>query len=160
MGARGPKKTPLALVKARGNPAKRTLPPETIAPPVDDAMPAAPAHLSASARAEWKRLCPALRTLGLLSTLDHAAFAAYCAAYGRWVDCERALAKEKGNVTLPSGTKLVKHPLVSVAHEAMRDMVRIAGEFGMTPAARARIDTDAASGGKQGNPFDAFRKAS
>ncbi len=52
-----------------------------------------PEHLSAEARAEWQRLAPVLVRLKLLSSLDRAAFSAYCQAWGRHVEAEGELAK-------------------------------------------------------------------
>ena len=42
------------------------------------AVPTCPAHLSPTAKAEWKRLARQLGILGIISQFDRAAFAADC----------------------------------------------------------------------------------
>jgi P27 family predicted phage terminase small subunit len=85
--------------------------------------------------------------LGLLTRIDRAALATYCQAYGRWVTAELALAKMASRDLLSAGLmikttngNLIQNPLVGTANRAMLDMLRIAAEFGMTPASRARIE--------------------
>ncbi|MFP3549739.1 phage terminase small subunit P27 family [Paraburkholderia sp. SIMBA_049] len=84
--------------------------------------------------------------LGLLSRVDRAALAAYCKAYERWVLAEQALAKMAERDLLTGGLMIkttngnaIQNPLVGTANKAMLIMVRIATEFGMTPAARSSI---------------------
>ena len=77
--------------------------------------------------------------------VDIAPLAAYCQSYGRWVDAERKLASIWSSN--PDAALLVKgslgnpipNPLIKIARNAAGDMLRYAAEFGMTPAARARI---------------------
>jgi phage terminase small subunit len=64
-------------------------------------VPACPAHLSRTAKAEWKRLARQLEILGIISQLNRAAFAAYYQAYGRWVEAERKLAEMPTLIKLP-----------------------------------------------------------
>lgn len=106
-----------------------------------------PMHLLPEAKAEWKRLAPSLKLLGILSELDVGAFAAYCQAYARWVQAEKLLAKLADQDPTGMGATLIKtrgggvmpNPLVWVARNAASDMVRYAAEFGFTPSARTRI---------------------
>jgi P27 family predicted phage terminase small subunit len=166
MATRGRKPTPLHLVAARGNPRQKKLPDldKAVRPPeLDQPMP--PAHLSDEAKVEWGRLIATMCTLHLMTTLDVAAFAAYCQAYGRWVQAERAAAamaeKDPVNRALmikTTGGNAIQNPLIGIANKAMQDMLRAATEFGMTPSARARVQGDA-GGANTGNPFDAFRKS-
>jgi phage terminase small subunit len=46
------------------------------------------------------------------------------------------------------------HPMVRVARDAAADMVRYAGEFGMTPVARARIAAGPLGEPPGGGKFD------
>ena len=78
MAGRKPLPTHLKMVrgtlqKCRMNPDEPTPAPE---------IPDAPPHLSPEAREEWERLALELYELGILSTIDRAALAAYCQAYG------------------------------------------------------------------------------
>jgi P27 family predicted phage terminase small subunit len=98
-----------------------------------------------------------LTALGILSGLDRAALAAYCQAYGRWAQAERALAKMSnqadGLIIKTVSGNMIQNPLVGVANKAMSDMMRYASEFGMTPSARSRIS---ASEGEEFDPSDEF----
>jgi P27 family predicted phage terminase small subunit len=164
MATRGRKPTPLHLALVRGNPGKRKLPDpnKVIQPPLE--APAPPPHLSDEARAEWDRIVAVLIGLKLMTPIDRAPLAAYCEAYGRWVQAERALRAmaekdmlTRGLVIKTTGGNLIQNPLVGTANKAMADMVRYAAEFGMTPSARARLQ-DPGTGSEE-NPFEAFRKS-
>ena len=143
----GPAPKPTKLKKLEGNPSKRPLNKFEPQPLVE--IPSCPKHLCAEARAEWKRICPELDKLGLLSKIDRAALAAYCQAYGRWVKAEIALKTIEDkfhNVNAGSGMcyqtsngNWVMQPLVSVANKALEQMHKYLIEFGMTPASRSRI---------------------
>lgn len=105
-----------------------------------------PAHLNDDAKAEWRRVVTVLFNAGLMTEMDRAALAAYCQAYGRWAQAERALARmaenDERNYALMVKTtqgNAVQNPLVGTANKAMMEMMRIAIEFGMTPSARARV---------------------
>lgn len=127
-------------------------------PKPQKAKPTPPAHLSAIAKTEWLRIAGELFALGLLTRVDRAALAAYCQAYGRWVQAERAVAKMAERDMLTSGLMIkttngnaIQNPLVGTANKAMLDMLRIASEFGMTPAARARIEAGPNGTDEQGS---------
>ncbi|AEI94195.1 putative phage terminase, small subunit [Roseobacter litoralis Och 149] len=49
-------------------------------PVAPDALPRCPGHLTDVARKEWRRLATPLHVMGVLSTTDRAALAAYCQA--------------------------------------------------------------------------------
>ena len=139
----GRKPKPTALRLVTGNPGKRKLPKNE--PVLALAEPTPPPFLCDDAKVEWGRVCSVLYAAGLMTELDRAALAAYCAAYGRWAQAERALAKmaEKDTVNhalmmKTAGGNAIQNPLVGIANKAKSDMVRYAAEFGMTPSARAR----------------------
>src|SRR5215469_12484602 len=88
MRGRRPRPTHLKLVT--GNPGRRPL--NDAEPRPATGLPAAPAELTADAKTEWQRVARRLHALGLLTTVDRAALAAYCQAWGRWRQAERALA--------------------------------------------------------------------
>ena len=82
----GRKPKPTALKRYNGNPGKRPL---NLAEPIPpDGLPDCPDHLSDSARTEWHRLAAVLHGMGIFTTVDRAALAAYCQTYGRWVEAE------------------------------------------------------------------------
>jgi P27 family predicted phage terminase small subunit len=141
----GPPPTPTHLKLIRGNPGKRPVRPEP-QPVIAESPPDAPSYLVGYACDEWYRLAPELHRLGLLTLLDVTALAAYCWAYMHWPTAEEALARMAERDQTTSGL-LVKradgnagqNPLLSISRKAAADMVRYASEFGLSPAARARI---------------------
>ena len=141
-----PKREPTALKLLKNNPGKRPLPKNEPKPKVK--IPTAPGHLPGPAKTEWKRVSKELYNLGLLSGVDRAALAAYCQCYARWRRAETELNKlEKSSksihgalVSVTSNGNLIQNPLVGIANTAMKDMIKYAAEFGMTPSARTRIE--------------------
>jgi len=88
--------------------------------------------------------------MGLLTDADVSPLEAYCQAYGRWMTAERAIATMAANDQLTRGLMIkttngnaVQNPLVGTSNKAASDMVRFAGEFGLTPVARARLAVSA-----------------
>ena len=152
---RGVKPTPTSIKKLTGNPGNRPLPSKE--PKPKSRKPKPPAHLNDDAHLEWARVADELDALGVLSGLDRAALAAYCQAYGRWAQAERALAKMSnqadGLIIKTVSGNMIQNPLVGVANKAMSDMMRYAAEFGMTPSARSRITAD---GQEDDDPADEF----
>ena len=107
-------------------------------PKPEPRLPAPPAHLSKEARKEWRRSGAFLLQLGLISDLDRAAFAAYCTAYGRWIEAEEGLKTYGVMIKSPSGFPM-QSPYLSVANKAMEQMRSLLSEFGMSPATRTRV---------------------
>lgn len=135
---------PTVLKLIEGNRNKRPLPKHEPKPP--PGIPIPPPHLDAIALAEWKSMAVMLFDIGLLSLIDGAILAAYCVAFSRWRQAEEALAIMKAKDKVTNGLlikttngNVIVSPLVGVANRAMMMMIRCAEEFGMSPAARARI---------------------
>jgi len=107
-------------------------------------VPKCPPSLVGEAKREWKRLSSELADLGLLTKLDRAALAAYCAAWEKFIDSNKQLKKE-GMVTFIE-TKGGKYPTISpylsIMTKAAEQMRRFLIEFGMTPSSRSRIRID------------------
>ena len=101
-------------------------------------LPTAPAFLSPVAKAEWRRMGRLLLDAGLLTNLDTVALALYCSAHAHYVEAE-AMLQEHGSTTHGQRGGIVQSPYVAIANQAMAQMQRLLGEFGMTPAARSRI---------------------
>lgn len=147
MATRGRKPKPTHLKLVTGNPGKRALAKREAKPPLSEPTP--PPHLCDDAKVEWGRVIGTLVSCGLMTQIDRAALAAYCQAYGRWVQAERALARmsEKDPNTHALMVKTIngnaiQNPLVGTANKALELMMKAAAEFGMTPSARSRIDVD------------------
>jgi len=144
---KGRKRKPTNLIVLEGNPGKRKRSPEPL--PASE-IPDPPEHLDAYALAEWNRLAPGLYRLGLLYDVDRAPFASYCMAYSRWRTAEEEMQKMSaaknhplaGLIAQTTNGNVVQSVLVGIANKAAGDMVRYAAEFGLTPAARARLAID------------------
>jgi len=87
MRCRKPKPTAVRLMD--GNPGKRGYNADEPVPP--EGCPECPDHLSNAARREWHLMAATLHDMGVLTTVDRAAFAACCQACGRWVEAEERL---------------------------------------------------------------------
>jgi phage terminase small subunit len=112
MRGRKPKPTHLKLLE--GNPGKRPI--NTREPKPEIRVPTCPAHLCPSAKAEWKRLAQQLVMLGVITELDRAVLAAYCQAYGRWVEAERKLKETPMLLKLPSGA-IQQSPWLAISNK-------------------------------------------
>lgn len=144
----GPPPTPLRLRLLRGNPGKRPLRPEP-EPSRPAQCPDRPAFVTGYAADEWDRVAPELHRLGLLTVLDIAVLTVYCATYARWRTAEESLARmAQSDGDMCAGAR----SLARIARHAAADMVRYAGEFGMTPVARSRLA--AGIGGHPRGKFD------
>jgi P27 family predicted phage terminase small subunit len=123
-----------------GNPGKRPL--NQNEPRPEPVAPDCPAELGPSARREWDRLVGELASLRILTGLDRAALAAYCGAYGLWAEATEAIQKYGVMVKSPTGFPM-QSPYVAIANRQAEIMMRIASEFGFTPASRSRISAPA-----------------
>lgn len=155
---RGRKPKPTHLKVIAGNPGKRPLNPLEPIPARN--LPSPPSELNGDARVEWGRVSEELYRMGLLTGVDRAALAAYCQAYGRWVQAERTIAEMAKKDALTGGLLVkttngnaIQNPLVGIANKAMADMMRYAAEFGMTPSARSRIHAEAP---QEQDPADSY----
>ena len=101
-------------------------------------VPKAPDHLSDDERAEWRRVAKLLKDAGLLDSLDKTLLAAYCTVYARWVEAE-TLVKKHGLVIKAPNNMPMQSPYLSVANHAVKQMMTMLGEMGMTPASRSRM---------------------
>jgi P27 family predicted phage terminase small subunit len=111
-----------------------------------DQPPMPPSYLKELAAEEWQRVAPELWRLGLLTMLDIAALAVYCAAFARWRRAIELLAAQK--MTIVTDTGLRTHPLVTIANVTARDMTKFGAAFGLSPAARHQLGGVEPSGSK------------
>ena len=132
---RGNPPVPFVVAKLKGFPGKRSK-----RAPIEPAMlpkcPEAPEWLHEYAKQEWWRVAPELHVLGLLSSVDSACLGAYCSSYAMWRQASEVL---NGLVFTTQAGDPRRSPLIKVIRDAAANMVRYAGEFGLTPVARTRI---------------------
>lgn len=136
-GTRGPATQSAAKNRLKGNPGKRSR--KTPAAKILPSKPFRPGWLSVEARAEWDRVVPQLAKLKLLCQLDQPSLAAYCQAVANVRSTSETIAKIGLTFTTKTGY-LRKNPAAALQREAMQTVLCFAREFGLTPAARARLD--------------------
>jgi P27 family predicted phage terminase small subunit len=133
---RGRRPKPTRMKALTGNPGKRPL--NAHEPRPEPALPECPPELSPAAQREWRRLAGELSKLNLITNLDWGALATYCGAYGMWAEAMEQIQKYGTMVKSPTGFP-IQSPYLSIANRQAEIMMRVASEFGFTPASRSRI---------------------
>jgi P27 family predicted phage terminase small subunit len=133
---RGRRPKPTRLKMLTGNPGKRPLNDDEPRP--DANIPECPPELGPVAQQEWYRLVGELAALRMLTNLDRAALAAYCGAYALWAEATAQIQKYGAMIKSPTGFP-IQSPYLAIANRQAEIMMRIASEFGFTPASRSRI---------------------
>ena len=117
-------------------------------PTIPSEVPDPPAYLKGWARKEWRRVVPDLYGTGTYAEIDETMLAAYCMAFGRWIQAELDLERmasvdpqTHGAMIKTTNGNAIQNPLVGVASTARRDMQRLAAEFGLTPSSRTQLDS-------------------
>lgn len=134
---RGRKPKPTALLKLAGN--RRVRAQEggaRLHKPADVSGP--PDFLGAIAAKKWQELVPLLQRIMALTEHDMDHVAAYCDAFGQWVEASRHLADE-GLVITHHNKTTGCNPWLRVSEKAVDRMVRSGAELGLSPASRARL---------------------
>jgi P27 family predicted phage terminase small subunit len=113
-------------------------------------IPQAPDHLDEYALEEWQHICGALFRCGVLTEIDGRGLAMYCQAYGRWRKAEEAIQQmakanpaSGGLIIKTSNGNIIQNPMVGTANTAMRDAMKYAAEYGLTPSSRVRLGIEA-----------------
>ena len=140
------------LAGSRGVDADSSTPPaaQTQALPAPDGEIVCPPWLDAGAREEWNRVAPILAKLNLLTSIDRAAFAAYCDAWSRFRWSCEAMRRRPKIVRTPNGMQQI-NPVITARRQAIEDLYRAADRFGMTPHARQQV-ADVILGGRFSHP--------
>lgn len=151
MGKRGPKPTPINILRRRGswrgnvkngnysglNSAHKT----TIR------SPKVPRSLDDTGRKVWRRIVPQLQARGLLTGIDAHVIERYCYLSALYIRTVEFIHKTGGCKiefdTLPDGRRIIKSveefPHVDRLFKIAAALLRIEDSFGMNPSARARI---------------------
>lgn len=113
-------------------------------------IPKPPDHLDEYALEEWNHICGALFRCGILTEIDGRGLAMYCQAYGRWRKAEEAIQRlaqtnptSGGLVMRTTNENIIQNPMVGIANTAMRDAMKYAAEYGLTPSSRVRLGIEA-----------------
>ena len=150
--------TPTADKIARGNPGKRALNSREPDPEyLDDLTP--PAWLPEAAKAVWRDFAPKLRKAKVLTVIDVPAFEKWCVKTAQWRaaildlakrgvmiervgrDGERTITK-KASKKKTDAPAMVVNQLVFAESMFFKQTIALEREFGMTPAARTRVQIE------------------
>lgn len=137
-GRSGRKPKPVARKVAAGNPGKRAI--NTLAPTFDAVVNVDPPEWlgDGPARDLWLHLAPLLCNQQVMQATDIQNLEFYCAAYGRFREGERDIAKN--GITVPGAQGgMVKNPAATVINEAVRQMATIGTLLGLDPSSRQRL---------------------
>lgn len=149
MGKRGPKKTPTATLKIRGSEVANERWNE---PQPKGSIGGCPDWLNEHGKDKWGELIGVLQPLGLATEADRDALAGYCEAWQDFRDAMEAVA-EYGAEIVGSKGNLVANPAVHRKQAAWARLNKLAGEFGLTPAARAGLHAVPQSTGADKSKF-------
>jgi P27 family predicted phage terminase small subunit len=121
--------------------ARRLNPNEPVLAPADASFDVVPADLAtdAEAVAEWDRIVPTLRKVGLVSDLERAALVTVCRCWSRLVAAEREI--QASGAVLQGEAGPVVNPSVKVANDAIGQCLKLWAELGMTPAGRSKLSS-------------------
>lgn len=100
-----------------------------------------PVELGPVARQEWDRIVPLLAADDRITALDQGPLAIYCSAYAGWLEATTALQTYGTMMKSPNGYP-IQSPYVSIQSKQAEIMIRIAAEFGFTPASWTRLPND------------------
>lgn len=138
----GPPPTPRAILEARQSWRARHRKQE---PLPETQAPEPPQSLSEAAAPHWDTLVAALIELDVLSAADGVALAEFAEAMAEVDELTADIAKE-GRVLTNTNDNVVMNPRCRLLNQARDRILKYSREFGLTPAARARVhsnETDA-----------------
>lgn len=156
MGQRGPAPTPTKILEMRGSWRAKINSGE---PQPEPGPPRTPRRLNTAAKRIWRELTRQLDDIGLVTKLDGYQLERYCTMFVRWRECEDFIGKNGVTYTLraedstryigrlPNGGDFIagfaEYPQVKESHRLDKALKQIEAQFGLTPAARARLTVTA-----------------
>lgn len=90
------------------------------------------------AEAKWHHLCKMMEQLGVLSQTDSDLMAAYSVTWADWVEL-RVLVKKEGHSIVGGMGGMVVNPNAREMTTALKTLMKLAPEFGLTPASRSLL---------------------
>lgn len=107
-----------------------------------------PAYLVPLAKREWRRIMAEFGDLGLVTSVDRSALAAYCQAFALWRQASDEVEKTGITVQEPiisrytgqiTGHRIKKHPALTVLQQERAAMIAAGRLFGMDPNSRNSV---------------------
>lgn len=161
MGRRGPKPTPIKILKTRGSKRAQKRDP---GPAATEGRPEPPIYLRPAARQEWENVADQLERMGILGECDGNALARYCQAVTKYWEVEKFLA-ENGltyELTNRDGEKIRKeYPEQKLSTRLSEECRKLENLFGLNPSARTdmgqkRVTSPSENRGRKKNPKSRF----
>ncbi len=140
MGRRGPAPKPTVLKILSGNAGHRPLNFREPRPPESSGK--RPAWLKGLARNAWDTMHAVLCEMRVMSAADELALSMLCETYAEWRAAREVIARKHTTYesTTKSGDRIIRaRPEVAIAADASRRIRSLLLEFGLSPAARSRI---------------------
>jgi P27 family predicted phage terminase small subunit len=144
MGRRGPAAKPTVLKEREGTVRPSRAPQHE--PQPSRGVPACPKGVAGDADAKhcWNVLAPHLANLRLITQVDGLDFEGLCRAYSVAVKADRIISSKgkKGGVLVKAqyGDGWQANPAISISRLAWAEVRKFAAEFGLSPAARTRVN--------------------
>jgi len=149
----GRRPIPSALKLVTGNPGKRPL--NKKEPKPRTKTPVCPVHLDPKGKAVWKKLCALLKRMGVLTEADGLALERLCDCYSDILKCRELIERDGRTYTSidQNSNQLIKNnPAVNQLRAADAQFKSYLVEFGLTPAARSKVNVDLPDGDKEKDP--------
>lgn len=138
---RRPEPTRLKILK--GNPGKRPLNGAEPVPPADGIVP--PAWLAGAALERWNELLPLLQEVRLMTRADIGTLARYADTWAWWRRCREVIDREGDTLVIRDDHGNEKYrqqrPEVGIVNRLAQQLGRLENEFGLTPSARAGLQS-------------------
>ena len=102
-----------------------------------DRVPNAPGWMSKDAKAEWRRIMPALVDRRVLTQADLGSVENFCVAIATAREAERHL-QAHGHVYTTAAGEFKRNPASTTLKDAVQTSRQLAAELGLTPVSRSR----------------------
>lgn len=149
---RTPEPARLKLLHGRSEGTDSAGRPVNLGPAFEREAPNPPSWLPSEAKAEWKRVVPALDRLDLLKPEDRAMISGYCLAWSEIHAATKALQKH-GSLTSMGARGPQAHPAVAIRRNALATLRSYAQQFGLSPASEQRLSAGEGASDDD-NPFE------
>lgn len=135
----GPRPKPSKLRILRGTRPDRLNPLEPQIEPAPESFDAPPAELKGDkvAIAEWSRVVPILRRVGLVSELERGSLIALCQQWSRYLAAQIDIRKVGPVLAGEHGP--IMNPSITIADKSITHCLKLWQELGLTPSGRSKM---------------------
>lgn len=103
-----------------------------------------PAWLSAAGKKQWNHIAPLVEAMRIGSEVDSFSLATLCDSLAQYIEITQRI-NESGIIITDSATQSVKpNPLFQAQDAAWARVYKMAQQFGLTPASRAKVKVNPA----------------